>query len=299
MNRVKRIFLPFLILWLVPFAFAIMQILPMDLYKPNTIWMDLNYIGSFWFLYFLILFDAILLGFLRFFPSLTKALSEKFSNNNFRVSAVLMLLGIFSALFSGSWFTSTSINLIPNFSALIFYAVFFIFGALMASVRLVVLRLDRRTQKKGLDPADKPQDDGAEATQQQFWPLGFLFSFILMGIYWWLYRDFQFYFYAKLIGAGIWALLPWLMMPTLFFLFQSIAAGPNKIWRYLADSSYWIYIAQLPVLGALSLIFYYEKFSVLVAVPAMSASSLAILLLSYQLLIRKRPYLNYIDGARS
>ncbi len=300
MNRCKRILIPFLVLWLVPLIFMLIKILINHATLPEIKqYLNVNqitYVGTFWFLYFLIIMDAILLLF--FIPVFRrnlpiKAASTDLKNRNMAgatfisrflsriqskpsIITGLIIGSIACTLVSQNWFTPTSISLIPVPSTLIYYGLFFAFGCVMAS-NLSLLSTKLR----------------------KLWPIGLSFSLMLIGIYWFLFSHFHENAIAKLSGEVIWGILPWLMIVTLFFCFESLASKPNKIWRYLGDSTYWIYIAQMPIIMVLSLIFFTGKPILFVAVPSVVVITLAILLISYQLLIRKRRYLNYIDGARS
>jgi hypothetical protein len=126
-----------------------------------------------------------------------------------------------------------------------------------------------------------------------------MLSLLLIGAYWILFSDFHQNNIAKLSAELIWGILPWTMIISLFFFFERLASKPSQMWRYLSDSSYWIYIAQMPILMTLSLILFYTKLSILVSIPLVTLSTLAILLISYQFLIRNRRYFRYIDGAYS
>lgn len=280
-NRCQRIAIPFLVLWLVPLLYIAAKLVwihanPVEFYHYLNLQV-FTYVGTFWFLYFLIIFDAIL--FLIFVP----IFKSKFSLISFvdgrlfsAVSLGLILSSILCLIFLGKWFVPTSASLLPNSGVLIYYGLFFAFGCLFSK-----------------------QYSKYPRRYQRYWPWGLVASIVLTGVYWILFSSYHAFYSEKLVAESIVGLLPWLMMATLFFLFERIASKPNKIWRYLADSSYWIYIAQMPILAVLSVLFFDEKWSVLIAVPLMTLITLGLLLLSYQLLIRKRRHLNYIDGARS
>jgi hypothetical protein len=65
LNRCKRILIPFLILWLAPLAFSAIELLVAHAGRA-AFYQDFNYnvltyVGTFWFLYFLLIMDALLL----------------------------------------------------------------------------------------------------------------------------------------------------------------------------------------------------------------------------------------------
>jgi glucans biosynthesis protein C len=87
--------------------------------------------------------------------------------------------------------------------------------------------------------------------------------------------------YVALYTVGAWS---WVFAIAGFAL--QFLAGENRTVRYLADSSYWLYIAHLPLVMALQIVVsqldwpWYAKFTAVVA------AAYTLLLLSYQLLVR-------------
>lgn len=82
------------------------------------------------------------------------------------------------------------------------------------------------------------------------------------------------------------ALYPWLMTFGLIGLFRRICVGENRIIRYVSDSSYWLYLAHLPLLIPLLALLKplglhsFVKFSIVCAV------AVGILLASYEFMVR-------------
>jgi peptidoglycan/LPS O-acetylase OafA/YrhL len=69
-------------------------------------------------------------------------------------------------------------------------------------------------------------------------------------------------------------------------LFQRFADTANPVWRYLADASYWIYLAHLPLVVALQLLVWDIEVHAGLKYAAIMAISLPILVLSYDYLVR-------------
>jgi peptidoglycan/LPS O-acetylase OafA/YrhL len=61
-------------------------------------------------------------------------------------------------------------------------------------------------------------------------------------ILWWAYRF-------------TYCVLTWMFVMGFIGLFQRYASQPKKWFRYLADSSYWVYLVHLPIVVALQIIF--------------------------------------------
>lgn len=69
-------------------------------------------------------------------------------------------------------------------------------------------------------------------------------------------------------------------------LFQTLMNRPSRVWRYLADSSYWVYLMHLPLVIALQIWMFDWALPAEVKVLLILGISLPILLISYHLLVR-------------
>ncbi len=72
----------------------------------------------------------------------------------------------------------------------------------------------------------------------------------------------------------------------------------NKVWRYLADSSYWVYLLHLPLVMALQVALSSIALPGLVKLAIILAASFAILLGSYHLLVRNTWIGAWLNGRR-
>lgn len=280
-NRWKKIAIPFLVLWLVPilydlFVFSISTI-------PHAAWQKLfsmnqiGQLGTFWFLYYLILIDLFFL--LIIVPLRNIMPLFKFIKRSTLI--FLLILGsCVSLIFSHDWYTPTDATILPVFSVLIYYGLFFSFGWIVAEIYPNIIN-NIYWQK----------------WRNTIWIASLLISGLLFSGYFVLFTGYRDYALMKPIGEILFSSIAWISMLSLFAFCDSIANQTNKVWRYLADSAYWIYIAQMPIIMVVTMIFYYNKIDLLVSIPLVIAISLAVLLLSYQLLIRGRRYLKYISGS--
>jgi peptidoglycan/LPS O-acetylase OafA/YrhL len=82
-------------------------------------------------------------------------------------------------------------------------------------------------------------------------------------------------------------LLCWLLIFAVLGLFLRFANRPSVRWRYLSDSSYWLYILHMPVVVGFQLAFRDVPLPALAKVPIVLALSVAALLASYHLLVRR------------
>lgn len=92
--------------------------------------------------------------------------------------------------------------------------------------------------------------------------------------------------WKEIAYACAYALAVWTWVAGLIGLSMQVFSRRNPAIRYVADASYWIYIAHLPVVMALQAAFLKVDFAVWPKFAAVNAIAFAILLLSYALLFR-------------
>jgi peptidoglycan/LPS O-acetylase OafA/YrhL len=81
-------------------------------------------------------------------------------------------------------------------------------------------------------------------------------------------------------------LLCWLLTFAVLGLFLRYANRPSPRWRYLSDSSYWLFIMHMPVVVGFQVAFRNVPLPALAKVPIVLALSAGVLLVSYDLLVR-------------
>jgi hypothetical protein len=99
---------------------------------------------------------------------------------------------------------------------------------------------------------------------------------------------------AVAIFAG--GLYTWLMVEGLVGLFQRHFAGTGAAWRYLAGASYWCYLAGFPVQVGLQVLLADHPMPGPVKFLLVGGLTLTVLLLSYELVVR-RSWLGRLLGA--
>ena len=81
-------------------------------------------------------------------------------------------------------------------------------------------------------------------------------------------------------------LYTWLMIEGLVGLFDRHFAGGRAWWKYLAESSYWCYLAGFPVQVALQVYLAEHPMPMAVKILLVTALTLGVLLASYELVVR-------------
>ena len=87
----------------------------------------------------------------------------------------------------------------------------------------------------------------------------------------------------KKLGSGLYT---WMMVEGLVGLFQRHFAGNRGWWKYLADSSYWCYLAGFPVQVGLQVWLADTPMSIAVKFLLVNALTFAVLLATYELAVR-------------
>lgn len=106
-------------------------------------------------------------------------------------------------------------------------------------------------------------------------------------------QDMQHLLYAASYAIGGWSWSLGLIGLCLRFL-----SGYSPARRYLADASYWIYLAHLPLVMALQVAMREVEWSAFVEFPLVLAASMLLLLASYHWLVRGRWLGNLLNGRK-
>jgi peptidoglycan/LPS O-acetylase OafA/YrhL len=81
-------------------------------------------------------------------------------------------------------------------------------------------------------------------------------------------------------------LYTWLMLAALLGIFLRYFAGSARWWRYLADASYWCYLAGFPIQAALQVWFAHRDLPIILEFLIVNALTFTALLVSYELCVR-------------
>lgn len=266
-NRIQRILLPFLVFW--------MMTLVLLTFIPKRIHSDFQFteipIFHLWFLYYLLIFYAIFIlimfiinrlpNRLRFvtFPPLS-VLSQ---------IIILSLLTYFPLCCMNSTSVDTSLGFYPDLKLLLYYSIYFMVGVLFYQ---------------------KPAFFESLAKNRWIY-IGMAFILLLWVFPFYLKMGYTVSSIVKFTAGFlsfrfIYAILSWTLVFALIAFVFKYYQQPNKIVRYLSDSSYWMYLMHLP------LIFYFQSILEKHSIPPILKPFLtfgltfALLLFSYHFLVR-------------
>jgi len=102
----------------------------------------------------------------------------------------------------------------------------------------------------------------------------------------------------RVLSAVVQPLYAWLMCLGCLGLFERWQANPSPRLRYLSDSSYWLYVAHMPVVIALQSLVAPWNAPALLKFVLVLLLSIPLLLLSYHLLVRPTPLGWLLNGRR-
>jgi peptidoglycan/LPS O-acetylase OafA/YrhL len=103
----------------------------------------------------------------------------------------------------------------------------------------------------------------------------------------------------KLLALSLYGLTVWLLVLGLIGWFAVRHNRPNVISRYLADSSYWIYLVHYPLIGFAQVVISRSRLPVAVKYFGILAVCLPLLFLSYQTLVRYTVLGRWLNGPRT
>jgi glucans biosynthesis protein C len=102
----------------------------------------------------------------------------------------------------------------------------------------------------------------------------------------------------ELLGRGGYALLAWLLTLGVIGLFLRSFDRPSPAMRYLVDAAYWMYLVHLPLVALLNIAVVDWELPGLFKMLGVFLASSALLLLSYQLVVRHTVIGRVLNGPR-
>jgi hypothetical protein len=179
---------------------------------------------------------------------------------------------VFMGLFAPGFGPDTSAGLLPQPHVLAYYAVFFGYGALLFLA--------------------EHRSNNADESVGRRWLVPLLISIFIcfpVGL-----ATIQF----PAAGALPQVLYAWLMSFAAIGFFRWLVPAESRMWRYLSDSAYWLYLAHMPVVILLQQYSRGWPLSGTLKFFLVTTLATAILLVSYQLLVRHTPLGLLLNGPR-
>lgn len=172
----------------------------------------------------------------------------------------------------------TSIGLLPIPSVLTYYAIFFGFGALYFDAQDQDVRVGRGWQ--WILPI----------SLIVLFPMGLVMGDPETGL--------ELTGVTKLGFALVQVSYAWLVSFGLMGLFHRFSRGESKVMRYLSDSSYWLYLAHIPLIIYIQFLVADWTAPAVLKFGFVCVSTSALLLISYQYCVRYTPIGTLLNGPR-
>ena len=90
----------------------------------------------------------------------------------------------------------------------------------------------------------------------------------------------------------------WLFVYGIMGLFIRYCSRPNRVWRYIADSSYWCYLVHLPLIAWLSILLADWRIPAILKYAIVLFTTVLVCLLTYDRFVRSTPIGALINGRR-
>ena len=193
-----------------------------------------------------------------------------------------MFPGWFMGSGDGDFGPDTSMGILPMPHVFVYYALFFFFGVAYHDVKDTTGKLGSHWRWT------------LPLTLLLVFPIGLELSTGTFGIRGSIIP--QKYFH--LLAVVFQVLYAWLMAFGCMGMFRSLLTRKNKTIRYLSDSSYWLYLAHLPLCIAAQALIDTWPLSVWIKWPLLSIVLTGFLLLTYHYLVRYTPIGTILNGPR-
>tara|TARA_B100000214_G_scaffold340454_1_gene286922 strand:- start:250 stop:1371 length:1122 start_codon:yes stop_codon:yes gene_type:complete len=275
-NRIKRIVIPFILglLILVPIVlslFSLSNFKGYDLLNFDIVlkcyiegWKlaikNLFPTAHLWFLFYLIIFYVIAIIFKKHLNYLLY----------FSLNQLIMIGIIISSLcmfFMDRWIVDNPLTLTPEIPSLIHYLIFFLIGIIFFKSSNIIKELMYKCKKILL--------------------LGFFISFIaiLPQLY---FENTNLYYYkiVKLSAILLSCSATYLLVIGFWGIAYKINFTDSKALRYISESSYWIYIINMPIVAFIQIVLISFNISIFLKFLIALTTSLVISIISYEYFVR-------------
>ena len=275
-HRFKRIVIPFILglIILVPIVLSLFSLgnhvgftfLHFDVLKKSYIsgWV-LGFENFFptahlWFLYYLIIFYILTLFF-------RKIIFKIKMNSVFKLVFVGVFISSVCMFFMQRWIVENPLTLLPEIPSLIHFYMFFLIGFVTCTNSVLIDKINRNSKyllSAGL-----------------FLSLGAIISQL-----WFERVDLEYYFLIKVIAILLSCSSIYFLVLGLWGYCSCLNLKDSKYLRYITDSSYWVYLSNMPIVVILHIILIPLNISVFLKFTIAFSGALAISMITYEYFVR-------------
>jgi hypothetical protein len=165
------------------------------------------------------------------------------------------------------WVVDNPLTLIPELPSLLHYYFFFVVGIFVFESRGLLESIKNRFK--------------------YFLKVGFIVGILaIIPQYWFAKHDFEYYELIKISAIILSSSSTHFIVLGFWGFFNSHSLNDSKRLRYLTDSSYWIYLTNMPLVVIFQLILLPIELNVFIKFIVVFLGALAVNLISYEFLVR-------------
>ena len=275
-HRFKRIVIPFILglIILVPIVLSLFSLgnhegltfLHFDILKKSYIsgWVlgfeNLFPTAHLWFLYYLIIFYILTLFF-------RKIIFKIKITSVFKLVFVGVFISSICMFFMQRWIVENPLTLIPEIPSLIHFYVFFLIGFVTYTNSGLIDKIKRNSK--------------------YLLSAGFFLSLGAITTQLWFERvDLEYYFFIKLIAILLSCSSIYLLVLGLWGYCCYLNLKDSKYLSYITDSSYWVYLSNMPIVVIFHIILMPLNISVFLKFMIAFSGALAISMITYEYFVR-------------
>jgi glucan biosynthesis protein C len=236
-----------------------------------------------WFLWYLLVLDGLAIVLYIWAPSLLTRVGTAMSSAISHPFVGIALLAIPTALAlwpEANWTADPGANtFVPDPSVLAYYALFFGLGATLSAHRHLIAAADRDAWR------------WLACAVAAILPAAALFTLHNSPAY-------GSRFEVHAVALLVYAVATWASLLALIGLASRYLNRPRPALRYLADSSYWIYLSHMPALVLLAAVVTTTTLGTAPQLGIVTIGSLAASLVTYALFVRYTPIGRVLNGLR-
>jgi len=273
-DRIKRILIPFIagLLILIPIILSYFflqeysekinfNILKNCYFKGWRLATEMLYpTAHLWFLYYLIFFYVFTICLSKYYEKLRLISIKKLLFYSTLISSLCMF-------FMPRWIVDNPLTLKPEIPSLIHYYLFFTIGFIMQKSKTQLNEINIHSKK--------------------WLATGFLSAVIaIIPQLYFEQNNHEYYNLIKILAILLYCISSYLIVFGLWGAFHNFSFKESKLLRYLTDSSYWVYIINMPLVAAIQILLISLKISIFLKFLISFITALFLSILSYEYLVR-------------
>jgi len=275
-NRFNRIIIPFVLglIIIVPivlslfslsenvgFSFLHLDILQQSYVNGWVLGFEQFYpTAHLWFLYYLIIFYSLTL-------LLKKVIFKIKANSIVRVILIGMFISSICMFFMNRWIVENPLTLIPEIPSLVHYYSFFLIGIISYNVPTLAEDINKNAN--------------------YLLGVGLLLAFgAIVPQLWFESTDLEYYFLLKAVAIVLSCSAIYLLVLGLWGYASRLKLKDSKLLRYVTDSSYWVYLSNMPIVVILQIMIIPLAIPVFLKFLIVFVGAFAISMLTYEYFVR-------------